>query len=165
MLVSFTALFLVAGCGPAVDTPQPKSEPGANAVHHADHGAGPHGGTLTDWGGGTYHVEFTVNHDKQEATVYILGSDEKSPAPIKADALLLSIDEPPFQVKLTAQPLEREAQGTSTRFVGQHENLGIVQEFSGTISGQVEGTPYAGDFHEEAHSADHDHAAPQTNGT
>lgn len=46
--------------------------------------------------------------------------------------------------------LEGEAAGESSRFVGQNESLGKVQEFAGSITGEVEGTPYAGDFKEEA---------------
>lgn len=122
---------------------------------HAGHGAGPHEGTLADWGGGKFHVEFTVDHDKQEATVYILGSDEKTASPINAKdgEVLLAIKAPEFQVTLKATPLEGEAEGTASRFVGKHESLGIVQEFAGTISAEVDGTPYAGEFKEEPHGA------------
>ena len=123
---------------------------------HAGHGAGPHDGTMADWGGGKYHVEFTVDHDRKEATVYLVGSDEKSPSPIKADKILLTIKQPQVQVELTAQPLDGEVNGISSRFVGADESLGVVQEFAGTISGEVEGTPYSGEFAEETH-AGHNH--------
>ena len=116
------------------------------------HGSGPHGGTITDWGGGAFHVEFTVNHDKKEATVYILGGDEKSPTPIKTAKVHLVINDPATELDLTAQPLDGEKVGAS-RFVGTHDNLGKVQEFAGTISGDVEGTPYTGDFKEVAEAA------------
>lgn len=151
-ILSVCALQLsVIGCGerpaPAPVTPGSTAAP----VHGHDHvhGAGPHGGTLTDWGGGAYHVEFTVDHDKKEATAYILGSDEKTPAPIKADKIQLVINDPMTEMELTAQPLEGEAEGTSSRFVATHETIGIVKEFAGTISGEIEGTPYTGDFKEE----------------
>jgi hypothetical protein len=134
--------------GGAATAPAGTDSSAASEEHH--HGEGPHGGTVTDWGGGTYHVEFTVDHDKKETVVYILGSDGKSPAPIDAE-VQLSINDPAFEVELDAQPLEGEAEGTSSRFVGQHENLGIVREFAGTITGEVDGTPYAGDFAEVAH--------------
>jgi len=121
------------------------------------HGAGPHDGTLADWGGGAYHVEFTVDHGKKEALVYILGSDEKTPVPVKtADGtLLLTIKEPAFQVALTARPLAGETDGKASCYGGTHESLGIVREFAGTISAEVDGTPYAGDFAEEPHGHDH----------
>ena len=122
------------------------------------HAAGPHGGTIADWGGGKFHVEFTVDHDKKEATVYVLGSDEKSPTPVKTTdgTILLTINEPSFQVTLQAAPLDGEADGMASRFTGSHESLGIVQEFAGSMSAEVDGTPYAGDFAEEAHG-DHAH--------
>jgi hypothetical protein len=106
---------------------------------------------MTDWGGGAYHVEFTVDHDKKEATVYIIGGDAKTPAPIKASSIRLVINDPMTEMDLAAKPLEGEAEGMSSRFVGTHETIGIVKEFAGTISGTVEGTPYTGDFKEEPH--------------
>ena len=119
--------------------------------HAHGHGAGPHDGTLADWGGGKYHVEFTVDHDKQQATVYVLGSDEKSPSPIKTEKILLSIGDPELQADLLPVPLEGETDGLSSRFVGKHEKLGIVQEYAGTMTAEIEGTPYTGEFKEEAH--------------
>lgn len=143
-----------AGCRDRDD--QPVTDQGAAPAPVSDagqdehsHGEGPHGGVIVDWGGGAYHVEFTVDHEKQEATVYVLDSDAESPASIDAEMLLLSIRQPAFQVELMPVPLDGEAEGTSSRFVGQHEQLGLVQEFAGTISGDVNGTPYAGDFEEE----------------
>ena len=158
------ALTFAIGCDSAKPpTPKTTTTPAASTTPakddhghaHAGHGAGPHEGTLADWGGGKFHVEFTVDHDKQEATVYILGSDEKSASPIKTDKILLIINDPKFEVELAAAPLEGEAKGTASRFVGKHESLGKVQEFAGTISGEIEGTPYAGDFKEEPHG-DHE---------
>lgn len=149
------------GCGQSTTpAPAPQGKAGGGDHKHDhdhahSHGEGPHGGTLTDWGGGAYHVEFTVDHDKKEAAVYIVGSDEKSPAPIKADKILLTINDPMTELELVAKPLEGEPEGTSSRFVGNHDTLGIVKEFSGTITGDVEGTPYTGDFKEEPHDGAH----------
>ena len=156
-------LTLALGCGDQ-SASKPSTLPAASSTSakedhghkHAGHGAGPHEGAVADWGGGKYHVEFTVDHDKQAATVYILGDDEKTAAPIQASTILLSINAPMFQVELAAAPLEGEAQGTASRFVGKHESLGKVQEFAGTISGEVEGTPYVGEFQEEPHG-EHEH--------
>lgn len=121
------------------------SEPGHS------HGAGPHDGTIADWGGGKYHVEFTVDHERQEATVYVLGSDEKSPAPIRTDKVTLIIGDPQMEVDLLPVPLEGESGGLASRFVGRHEKLAIVQEYAGTLSAEIEATPYTGDFKEVAH--------------
>ena len=84
-----------------------------------------------------------------------MGDDEKTATPVKATSILLSITDPKFDIELAASPQEGEAEGTASRFVGKHENLGKVQEFAGTISGEIEGTPYAGDFKEEPHD-DHE---------
>jgi hypothetical protein len=169
LFAALTAASIVSGCAPAPVVPPATPKPAVPAAtsttakeahghpHKGDgahgHGAGPHEGTLADWGGGKFHVEFTVDHDKQEATIYVLGSNEKTPAPIKATdgKLLLTITEPKFQVELVAQPLDGEADGTASRYVGKNEKLGVVQEFTGTVSGEVDGTPYAGDFKEEPH--------------
>ena len=145
------SLFL-AGCGPqqpAKPVPSPVTE--TPKVEHEDHGAGPHGGTIADWGGGTYHIEFTVDHEKKESAVYVLGGDAKTPAPVKTEKLLLTINEPSFQVDLIAQPLDGESGGAASRFVGKHDSLGKVQEFAGSVTAEVDGTPYAGDFKEGAH--------------
>ena len=127
----------------------------ADGTTHANHGGGhvhsdaPHGGTVSDWGGGKYHVEFVVDHDKQEATVYMLGGDVKTAAPVAADEIQMAIDEPKFQTVLKAMPQEGDAEGTSSRFVGNHEMLAEVREFSGKIFGTVDGTAYSGNFKEE----------------
>lgn len=120
------------------------------------HGIGPHGGTIADWGGGKYHVEFTVDHDKQSTEVFILGPDEKTPTPIASESVELSINEPQFQLTLTPSPQESDPAGKATRFSGTHEGLGVVREFSGTITAVVDGVPYSGDFSEESHG-DHAH--------
>ena len=161
-VAALATISFVAGCQEqdVIETAAPTPAATAAAEHgqeHAagegehGHGAGPHDGTLADWGGGKYHVEFTVDHDKQEATVYVLGSDEKSPAPIKTDKISLTIGDPELMAELLPVPLEGESDGLSSRFVGTHEKLGIVQEYAGTMSAEIEGTPYPGDFKEEAH--------------
>ena len=154
LLIAIGTLAFVIGCG---DSGQPaKTETTGNSqqpASHSGHGAGPHDGTLADWGGGKYHVEFTVDHGEQEATVYVLGDDEKTPSPIQAKEIQLSIKDPVMQVTLKASPQDGDPTGSASRFVGNHKSLGIVQEYAGTISGVVDGTPYSGDFTEEPHEA------------
>lgn len=161
--LSIVCIIGFAGCKQesATTTPAPTAATSDDGGHvHADgtehaphgaHGTGPHDGTVADWGGGKYHVEFTVDHDKQEGTVYIVGSDEKSPVPIDAESIDLSINDPVMQVTLKAAPQASDPAGKASRFVGNHEKLGVVQEYAGTIAGVVDGTPYSGDFAEEAH--------------
>ncbi|OUT56993.1 MAG: hypothetical protein CBB71_16980 [Rhodopirellula sp. TMED11] len=160
-------LFVVAGCNQQSATPTPDSTPPAetstdqasgdveegqdhSVVGHT-HGAGPHDGTIADWGGGKYHAEFTVDHDKQEATVYILGPDEKTATPIKAEEILLIIKDPAMEVTLKATPQDDDPADAASRYVGNHEKLAVVQEYAGTITGVIDGTPYSGDFAEVAH--------------
>ena len=161
-LIAIGTLTFIIGCGGSQQPANPGTQTNteSTAEHaaeqtHSGHGAGPHDGTLADWGGGKYHVEFTVDHDKQEATVFILGDDEKTPSPIKAEEIQLSIKDPVMQVTLKASPQEGDSEGSASRFVGNHKSLGVVQEYAGTITGVVDGTPYSGDFKEEPHE-DHD---------
>lgn len=163
-VAALLSISLMVGCGDKT-TPSPDSVAGTSTTSETDHGhphedegegthghgAGPHDGTLADWGGGKYHVEFTVDHDKKEATVYVLGSDEKTPEPITAESLLLTIKEPQLQVDLLPVPLKGESSGKSSRFVGTHDGLATVMEYEGTMSAEVDGTPYAGNFKEEPH--------------
>ncbi len=83
--------------------------------------------------------------------MYILGGDEKTPTPIEAEAIELSIFDPEMQVTLKASPQESDPDGKASRFIGTHEKLGVVQEYEGTMTGVIDGTPYSGDFKEEAH--------------
>src|SRR5262245_53339488 len=74
-------------------------KPGAGGDHgHAEEGR--HGGALVEWGKHEYHPEFTVDHDKKQATVYILGRDAKKPAPIKTESITVTIKnvKPPVTV-------------------------------------------------------------------
>lgn len=141
-------LMLAVGCG---GTPPPKTAKEKEPVKVVadDHEVGPHGGTVADWGGGKYHIEFCVDRATKEATVYILGTDEKTPAPIRTDKLLLTITEPSFQVELMAKPDPKDPEGKASRFVGKHENLGGKKAFAGTVSTEIGEKPYAGDFKEK----------------
>ncbi len=157
LLCAFMAAIGCTGSNPATQ-PDPASSSNSVAGDHDHsveghaHGTGPHDGTIADWGGGKYHVEFTVDHDNQRATVYILGPDEKTATPIDAESIELSITDPEMQAILIAEPQAGDPQGKSSRYVGTHEKLGVVQEYAGTITGVIEGTPYSGDFNEASHS-------------
>ena len=158
-------VIFISGCQTetADDAAQKTAAPGthvhADGTVHSDHheheghahGTGPHDGTIADWGGGKYHVEFTVDHDKQQATVFILGNDEKTAAPIDAKEISLTIKEPSFTATLAASPQEGDPEGKASRFVGTHESLGVVMEYEGSMSGVVEETSFSGNFKEVPH--------------
>ena len=170
--VSLLVSMALVGCGGAGQTDSAATKGGAapSAAHdhshgdehgheHAhedehshDHEHAPHGGTIVDWGGGKFHVEFTVDHPTQKAVVYLLGSDAQSASPVAAKTVLLSLGDPVVQVELKPSPLEGETAERCSRFEGQHEALGTVREFAGTLSGEIDGVPYAADFAEEAHT-------------
>lgn len=152
-LAVVAALTLAWGCGGQRKPPLKSGAAGSKEDH--SHGEGPHGGTIADWGGGKLHVEVTVDHDKQEMTVYILASDAKKAVPIKAKdgqiaARLTGVkDKETFEMVLQAVPQEGDPEGKSSRFVGKHEKISVVQELEGTITGEDSGTPYTGKFKEE----------------
>lgn len=161
-LAGLATLVLVVGCGG--ENKEGTKDKNGEHVHkdgttHKDHddekghshGEGPHEGAIADWGGGKYHVEFTVNHDKKEATVYILGDDAKSAAPIEAKELTLTIKEPSLTTTLKAVPEDSDPDGKCSRFVGNHDGLGVVREYEGSITGKVGDTPFTGNFKEVAH--------------
>jgi hypothetical protein len=146
---------LVIGCGapPAQPTKEaPKEDEGDDH----EHGEGPHGGTVIELG--KYHAEFTVDHAKKQATVYILdGKRAKNAEPVAAAKLLISIKSPAFQVEAVAAKDDGHPAGKASRFVATHDNFGKEQEFEGSVTVEVDGKPYTGDFKEKAHDHDHDH--------
>lgn len=150
------AFVLLAGCQRPVTTAKDKTKEAKDKKHddHHDHGEGPHGGTIIDWG--KWHVEITVEHKGTEAVLYILDvNDSKKAVPIAIEKGMLSIKSPMFQAELKARPEAGEPEGKSSRWVAKHEHFGKEQEFEGTLSGVVDGTPYSENFKEEEH--DHKH--------
>lgn len=149
------SVLVLSGCNT-----QPPNAPakGANKPMHDHPEDGPHKGPLVEWGAEDYHVEFTVDHQKQEARVYVLGADAKTPSPIKVERILLTIYGPAFQVDLKPDPQSGDPPGTASCFVGKHEKLGDDRAFSGTLSAEVNGKPYAGDFKEGAHHHNQAHS-------
>ena len=91
MMAAVLGLGLVwaTGCGKTDPTAPPKAEEKKDKKDDHGHGNGPHEGVVFDFGGGKYHGEFKPSHTKKDATVWILGADEKTPAPIKAEKLQL----------------------------------------------------------------------------
>ncbi|MEM0924928.1 MAG: hypothetical protein AAGJ83_02725 [Planctomycetota bacterium] len=121
--------------------------------HH--HGVGPHGGTIVDWGGGTFHVELVVDHTIKKATVYILGDDEKTPSPINAESVDLAITSPQVFMTLIPEPQQDDPPGESSCFVGTHKTLDVAADYQGTLTALIDGTPYSGDFNENLHDGHH----------
>lgn len=140
----------VSGCQKPNSVPPAAAKSDA-AANHA-HGTGPNGGVVFDLG--STHAEFTVDHDKQECTILILGDDEKTPRPIAANELIVAIQEtktaegvvvPAMTVTLTPQDA---ADGKASKFVGTDPGIGNVADFAGTVTGEIDGKPAQGEFKE-----------------
>src|SRR5687767_13476253 len=84
---------LVAGCPAGVRKGTSKGETTTKKGHAHEHpDEGPHGGALAEWGDEKYHAEFTVDHGKKQATVYILDGSAKKAAPIEAKEITLTLN-------------------------------------------------------------------------
>ena len=165
---SLALLATLTGCGgepaakpqtkttPPIEKAAAKAEPKLDEHGHG-HGAGPHGGPIIELGGGKFHGEFTVDHGKQRATVYILAEDAKAAWPVKAANGLISVKSPAFTADLKPAPLAGETADKCSAFVAVNDKFGKVQEFEGTVTFVIDGKPYSGDFKEEA---DHGHDKP-----
>lgn len=150
LMVAFAA---AVGCNSGSAPSDAKAEgPAAKQSKEHGHGQGPNGGVLFDFG--KYHAEFTVDHGKAEATVLVIGNDEKTPVPVAAKELTLTIKEtktkdgkvvPAMTVKLLPKD---EANGKASKFVGSDPGIGNVADFEGTVLGEVDGKPSQGEFKE-----------------
>ncbi len=144
--------FVATGCGPKPTAgSQPKDE-------HDHPDVGPHKGAIAEWGDHDYLLEFTVDHDAKEATVYVLDGKAKDAKPIPTKTLTLSLKQTPgVTFNLDPKPQAGDPAGQSSRFVGKHDALAEKKEFAGTISGEVAGKQYSGKFKEEPDGHDHKH--------
>jgi hypothetical protein len=159
------SILATPGCNKPADkgkdgnaSPAKNTDGKKSAEEHSHPEEGPHGGPLAEWGEEKYHAEFVVNHDKKEATVYILDGSAKKASPIAAETISLTITnvKPVAQITLKADPDKDDPKGSSSRFVGTHDKLGTKMDFTGEISGKVGNTPYAGTFEKHDHK-DHKH--------
>jgi hypothetical protein len=104
-----------------------------------------------EWGDEEYHLEFTADRAGKQATVYVLDGSARKATPIAAETLTLTLKHvtPPVTVTLKAEPMEGEAKGSSSRFVGTDDRLGEAGPFKGEVRGKVGETPYSGSFTEK----------------
>ncbi|AWM36527.1 hypothetical protein GobsT_56610 [Gemmata obscuriglobus] len=148
-----TAALALTGCENKGDPTKSGDKKSSHADDHA-HGKGPNGGVVFDLG--KYHAEFTVDHDKKQCTVLLLGGDEKTPKAVSADEFILTTKEtktkdgkvvPPMTIKL-APPAGEAKDGKASKFVGTDPGLGNVADFEGTVAGEIAGKPSSGEFKE-----------------
>lgn len=143
------AVLAAAGCGGGAGTPVASPKPGP-AKH--EHGKGPNGGVVFDLG--KYHAEFTVDHDKKQCTILMLGDDEQTVTPVVAKELKVTTK--PTKTKegkevpaltITLKPTD-EKDGKAAKFTGDDPGLGNVAEFAGTVAGVIDGKPASESFQE-----------------
>ena len=147
LLLACVVGVLVAGCEPKkpVQNTQPKGEAG-----HDHPTVGPHKGAIIELGEEEYHLEFVVDHNAKEATVYILDEKAANAKPIKTKQITLSLrEQPPVTITLDAKPQESDPKDTASRFVGKNDVLGTKKEFTGTIGLEIEGKKYSGSLPEK----------------
>lgn len=123
--------------------------------HHHDHG--PNGGHIVELG--DYHGEVVVG-DGRVFTLYLLGADAKTPAPV-ADAsakLRAQVGAEQKEIPLTAAPLEGETDGKTSRFTAAADALPVeiidVEDLKGDVVLVIAGKETVG-----AIAHDHDHPA------
>jgi hypothetical protein len=148
---------LVTGCQtqipkPAATGPAVKKDGHDHEESHV-HGKGPHGGVVFDVG--KFHGELTVDHDKKEVTLYVLGKDEKTPTPVEAKDLTVATkpaktkegkEVPPMTIKLQGQEVK---DGKASKYVGTDPGLANEADYEGTVTGVLDGKPSQGEFKEE----------------
>jgi hypothetical protein len=147
------AALAVMGCGPQGSTrTDDRKDQAAKKDDHA-HGKGPHGGVVFDFG--KYHAELTIEHPKKEMTVFILGSDEKTPKAVAAKELTVVTKQAKTKAGKIVESMtialkaKDEKDGKATTFVGTDPGLGVEADHEGTLFGEVDGKRTEGKFKEE----------------
>lgn len=138
-------LVWATGCGKS-DPTTPKQEP--KKEDHG-HGTGPHEGVVFDFGGGKYHGEFKPSHKDKNATVWILGADEKTPARVKPDKLRLIVSNTNPKIEIDLLPTDADKDGTASTFTGKDNGFAVEMEYKGTVTVTLDGKQYSGDFEEK----------------
>jgi hypothetical protein len=133
---------LLAGCATA---PVQVEEHEHEHMHR-----GPNGGVVAAWGE-SYHVEFVVDHDRQQAVVHVLDGEAAGPAPIAVECLLLVLQRPEHEVALAPEPRDGEPEGRASRFIGAMPEPTRGRKFAGSIRGDVGGVVCEGDFDQQRH--------------
>jgi hypothetical protein len=150
--ILLAALLWAAGCKPpATSTKETGGTPTKDDKDHGHPTKGPHGGPLVEWGEEEYHVEFTRDPAKKQATVYILDGEAKEAKPIASTSVTLHIKsvKPPVEIALKADSQKGDPPGSASRFTGSDASLGAEGLLEGVVSGKVGKTPYSGEFKEK----------------
>lgn len=154
--LAVVGLFALAGC-----TGQPANPPKDGGAAHHDHPSeGPHHGHLIELGNEKHHAELTHDDKTHTVTIYLLGSDAKTPS-FSADAeilLNLVVDGKPMQARLAAAPQEGETAEKCSRFTLVDEKVLEALEnpkTTGRVNVNIEGESYTGEVQLGDHGHDH----------
>lgn len=139
-----------------------------------DHGhvhVAPNGGTLVEIGDHFANVEFVLDAESGELTMYTLGAHAETAVRCPDASVVVEADmhgDAPTVVTLAAQEssLSGETVGDSSKFVGQHDELKGADHFHGLLKSvslmDTTFTDVTFDFpgeqgHEDGEDHDHDH--------
>ena len=155
------SLLGLAGCGGGQRGGRTFSE--ADNVEHDDHhdhahAHGPHDGHVVEIGGDDYHAEVVLDESTRKLTVYLLGSDLKTPLPVDAEslALRLKVGEETQEIKLAPEAQPEDGEGKASKFVQGEDALPEAIKDAEDLHGEVVvtfgGTQYRGPItHDHAH--------------
>ena len=135
--------------------------------HKHDHSStGPNGGHLIELGEEDYHAELVHDEKQPSVSLYLLDAEARSPVTTSSEEVTLNLvaDGAPKQFKLTAAPLEGEAEGKTSRFQSDDESLWRLvsdeSKLSGRFNVSIGGKQFVGKFEHAAHgehAGEHDH--------
>lgn len=127
------------------------------------HVHGPHDGHVIELGDEEYHAEVVMGADRK-LTVYILGPDGSSAAPIAAESITVNLEAGGETTALTlrAVPQEGESDGQSSRFEltegSVPESVHNIEDVQGDLVIAVGDKTYEAEIgHDHAHDHSHEH--------
>lgn len=150
------AVLVTAGCSPPESKTQGKATSPEEKGH--EHPEAPHGGLIVEWGSSgkeEFHAEVVIDRTKKKVTVYVLDDKVKDAVPIDAKEIVLNLKAPVAQIKLKAEPQEKDKEGKSSRFSAVDDRFGKAEKLRGEVSGFIGTKQYAGDFDEAKVGAGH----------
>ncbi|MFG0296184.1 MAG: hypothetical protein ACF8PG_09785 [Maioricimonas sp. JB045] len=133
----------------------------ADDHHHHHHDLGPNGGHLVELGEEEYHAEVAFDATDRVLTVYLLGPDAKTAAPIAAEAVTFALEggDEAQTITLAASPLETDGENLASRFASEAgavpETVKDAEDLRGSVTVVIDGTSLTGEVSHDHHGHDH----------
>lgn len=165
MLVGLCMIGL-GGCGGQSGAEKEHAEAEHAHDEHAHEVEGPHGGHIIELGSEKLHAELTHDEATHKVSVYILGSDVKTAAPIAAKEVNINIaeDGKASQFVLPAVPQAGESDGKPTYFELVSEPLCKIvcgeseaKNVRASLSFRDGEDPFVGIIETAPHEHEHEH--------